>query len=566
MNLLRETAIPGDDEHDEETDPDETGSETISTVIARVAKLSELVTGLPCPSCRSPTLAVRAVNCALGLVCRLQTCTSCDGVVNTTYSSDRIGGTAGHLPFVVTRAVVSASLDMGVGHSGIVKLCRYLDMNTVSQNTFDAHSQAIVEASMVVADNILTDAAKVVRQVYPSVAATDSDADDDIIDLAVSYDGSWMKRGHTSAYGIGCVIDTLTGLVLDLTILSSYCQACSCAEARCGGRDTAQYQTWLANHKNCNANYHGTSGGMEVKAAEILWGRSLNRGFRYTTMVSDGDARTFKHLTEKKVYGDDVTIEKEECINHVAKRMGTALRKLATQTKKAGVTLGGRGQGKLTANAITQLTGYYGKAIRSHPNDLDGTQDAVFATFNHVSSTDEKPNHGKCPTGTSSWCFYQRALAEGKQPGDHASNVSTPLSPEVAAHVEDVYLRLGHRDLLSRCLRNTTQNRNESLHARVWAKCPKTGFVGMQRVLFATCLAVSEFNSGALTTVEQLYSEMGMPTGTHLIASGEKADSKRLKKSLRQAESRTKEVRRARKLYQVVAASASASDYAPGEF
>ena len=32
-----------------------------------------------------------------------------------------------------------------------------------------------------------------------------------------------------------------------------------------------------------------------------------------------------------KVYGDDVKITKEECTNHVAKRMGTALRKLATQ-------------------------------------------------------------------------------------------------------------------------------------------------------------------------------------------------------------------------------------------
>ena len=106
-------------------------------------------------------------------------------------------------------------------------------------------------------------------------------------------------------------------------------------------------------------------------------------------------------------------------------------------------------------------------------------------------------------------------------------------------------------DLLSRCFRNTTQNRNESLHARVWAKCPKTGFVGMQRVLFATCL----------------YSEMSMPTGTYLIVSGEKADRMRLKQSLRQAEARTKEVRRARKLYQVVAASsASASYYAPGDF
>ena len=121
-------------------------------------------------------------------------------------------------------------------------------------------------------------------------------------------------------------------------------------------------------------------------------------------------------------------------------------------------------------------------------------------------------------------------------------------------------------DILSRCFRNTTQNRNESLHARVWAKCPKTGFVGMQRVLFAACFTVPEFNSCALTTVEQLYSEMSMPTGTYLIVSGEKADRMRLKQSLRQAEARTKEVRRARKLYQVVAASASASDYAPGDF
>lgn len=175
QHLLCETAIPREDEPDDESnpDPDDTGSDTVSTVIARVNKLSELVAGLPCPSCRSTSLAVRAVNCGLGLVCQLQTyCTSCDDTINTTHSSDRIGGTAGHLPFVVTRAVVSASLNMGVGHSGIVKLCRYLDMNAVNQTTFAVHSQAIVDASMVVANNILTDAAKIVRRVYtdPSVA------------------------------------------------------------------------------------------------------------------------------------------------------------------------------------------------------------------------------------------------------------------------------------------------------------------------------------------------------------------------------------------------------------
>ena len=56
-------------------------------------------------------------------------------------------------------------------------------------------------------------------------------------------------------------------------------------------------------------------------------------------MVTDGDSKLFKHLTNLCVY-DDVELRKEECINHVTKRLGTALRKLAAPGKKGGVTLG----------------------------------------------------------------------------------------------------------------------------------------------------------------------------------------------------------------------------------
>ena len=240
-------------------------------------------------------------------------------------------------------------------------------MNAITHTTFATHSSAVTDASKETACNILDNAAKVVRRVY--VEADPSLANAELIDLTVSYDGSWMKRGHNSAYGIGCVIDTVTGLVLDLTVLSSYCQACSCAKARFGGSDPAKFHAWFRSHENdCNKNYTGAAGGMEVTAAEIMWGRSEFKGFRYTTMVSDGDARTFRHLSDLKVYGEDVALAKEECINHVAKRMGTALQKLSTQTKKNGVTLGGRGEGKLTHGAITKLSAYYGTAIRPHPN------------------------------------------------------------------------------------------------------------------------------------------------------------------------------------------------------
>ena len=132
---------------------------------------------------------------------------------------------------------------------------------------------------------------------------------------------------------------------------------------------------------------------------------------------------------------------------------------------------------------------YYDRTIRLYPDYLD----AFLASFYHVSSTN--PQHDRCPQGKDSWCFYQ-ALAEGKQPGDQKSNVKYKLSPEVAAQVQAVNLRLIRRDLLSRCPRSATHNPNESLHAKMWAKFPKTSFAGLQRVLLAICLAVAEFNSG----------------------------------------------------------------------
>ena len=100
--------------------------------------------------------------------------------------------------------------------------------------------------------------------------------------------------------------------------------------------------------------------------------------------MSDGDAKAFKHLCDRRVYGN-VELKKEECIKHVAKRIGTALRKLRASSKKVGVVMGGRGHDKLTLAAIDRLEG---KAVRGHPNNLDAMRDAVWATFYHATSTD----------------------------------------------------------------------------------------------------------------------------------------------------------------------------------
>lgn len=110
------------------------------------------------------------------------------------------------------------------------------------------------------------------------------------------------------------------------------------------GNNSPEYEVWYADHSKsgrCEKNYDGSSGAMEVHVANVLWKRSIDVSqMRYTEILSDGDSKTFLSLSKSKIY-DDKQIVKEECINHVAKRLGTALRNKVKEWKVKGVCLGG---------------------------------------------------------------------------------------------------------------------------------------------------------------------------------------------------------------------------------
>ncbi|EFN77635.1 hypothetical protein EAI_00059, partial [Harpegnathos saltator] len=65
------------------------------------------------------------------------------------------------------------------------------------------------------------------------------------------------------------------------------------------------------------------------------------------------------------------------------------------------------GKGKLTGKLIDDLSKYYGLAIRRNPNSIEGMKNDIWATLFHKLSTDEKPQHEKCPPGEDSWCTWQ---------------------------------------------------------------------------------------------------------------------------------------------------------------
>ncbi|GFY26894.1 uncharacterized protein TNCV_930351 [Trichonephila clavipes] len=156
----------------------------------------------------------------------------------------------------------------------------------------------------------------------------------------------------------------LTGYVVDFEVMSKVCRHCSVAKNKLG-QSSAEFSIWYEGHKSeCDINHLGSSTSMEMEAALTLWKRSTSLGFRYITVLSDGDC--------------------------------------------------GKAHGSLKKATIKKLTTYYQKAILRNKGDVNAMKTAIYATLLHSISTDAKSQHSMCPAGENSWCFYQSAIANGE--------------------------------------------------------------------------------------------------------------------------------------------------------
>lgn len=50
---------------------------------------------------------------------------------------------------------------------------------------------------------------------------------DGMVDVDVTFDGSWMKKGHKSHIGVAFVVEVDLGLALDFVVMSNWCSMCA---------------------------------------------------------------------------------------------------------------------------------------------------------------------------------------------------------------------------------------------------------------------------------------------------------------------------------------------------
>lgn len=485
--------------------------------------ISELSNYMVCTHCKSK--AVLKERILFGLVSEFYVeCSSCSTL--STFKSSPVLKSSNH-DYEVNVRIIYAMRTLGLGLYGIKNFCTAMDMpQPVSQKSYDRILKNIKAASSEVAVSSMKKAAN------EEILASETN------EICVSGDGTWKTRGHTSRIGVCSVIGDVTGKVIDVEVLSSYCKGCDKWEGqRCG----KAYEAWKLRHKpHCVKNHSGSSGKMEVDGMKKIFERSISgRNAKYVKYIGDGDTKTFPELQSVAPYA----VEKVECVGHIQKRMGTRLRKLKllNRGKKLSDGKSISGKNRLTDKLIDKFTTYYGNAIRGNSNSVQDMRKNIWAIYCHYRSTDEEPMHYFCPTGATSWCDYQKAVLSGKVLlYKHKNIVPIPVMEEI----KPVFTELSAPKLLKKCLGGKTQNANESFNSTVWKYCPKTSGSSKTVADIATNEAVVMFNEGMGGRLNIL-KQLGCEIGKFSVTSALQADSVRIKKAEIKCKFSTLEARRA---------------------
>ena len=452
---------------------------------------STIETGSVCSICHSKLKVCESFKNRRGMVARITSKWTNKHCKNVKFLSDP----RSQKTTTLNKTAVLAGRSAGLGRRGLQTITASLDLlPPITGRAYSEHNKQIAKDIGPVTQNMLKEACNRVHDFYEK-------PHDQILDVGVSVDGTWMTRSFMSKFGVTAANSCETGEVLDFEIMCRVCELCKAYKIN---HTQQEFNNWWAIHKNsaeCQINHTENSGLMESAAAVIIFKRSEQKSkLRFTSMLGDGDTKTIASINEAKPYGAGVVVKKEECIGHVAKRFYKRLERVRCKRVKnpKGVVATIKGASGLTKENLATICRYYRGAILSNTDNVDGMIRDIQAVFHHCSSTDEKPQHSFCPKG---WCKFNKYEQEkAKNPN---TNMPVPkhrtkplIPPFYARYFKKSFDKVCRRELLEKCKRGATQNTNERFHSVIWGMASKNKWCSLTTVRIAVSLAIAKYNLG----------------------------------------------------------------------
>lgn len=332
-------------------------------------------------------------------------------------------------------------------------------------------------------------------------------------DIAASFDGSWRGHGFNSIVGYTSGASVYLDKLIGVDVRHKTCSVCKGkGDCRLG--------------PDCGKNHKGSSGSMEAEGAKAIVKKIFDDNHvKITKYLGDGDSRAFGRVKQQIGELDlDWTIEKLECANHIAKRIGARLREAVKKIKG----LGGRGGGKLTVAVINQIQRYYTWIIYSSEGNVELMQKRILAMFDHIASSDDNPQHDNCDPF---FCKYNKIIASDSD-NVYYHEDHFHVRKDIMDQVKKIFVDLSSKDLMEKVAHRRTQNTNECANSTLWNLISKNGFSHRGVVELSAYMAVCFYNEGRIAILDVL-SSLGVPLGEGMADKFKKEDQLRVQKKAR---------------------------------
>ncbi|CAF1513551.1 unnamed protein product [Rotaria sordida] len=496
----------------------------------------------------------------------------------------------------------AASAATGIGYEGISTLMASLCLSITTKKHF-------IQQTYTIHSNLHEFAQKQFQLLINNIRQSANIHDiDSVLNVYVSIDGTWKRRGHISNYGIVFLIHVETGYCIDYEVLSLRCETCDVKKSQLTAK---QIESWFKSHKlSCSKNYDGTSKGMEAEGASRIFRRSLSKSLRYKWLVCDGDSSTYDRV--KNIYIEQETADEDNTDDDPAQHdnelntgfqemiSGVTLTAHDRKKMKTDGTFGTTGKsqqpkeagrvrktlvdgkpfggsvGRMTDATMHKMSEMYGLAIRQGADEgqdlgededeiVDRLQKKCLAAFHHLIVHENKEDqHYYCPDGALSWCSYKRDQVINKNE-DEIKNKNR-LDPVFLELLQKMINDLTSKELLSRCVRGLTQNSNESLNSVVWSILSKSKYHGFSSIQGAAAAATVYFNGGRSSLLE-FFQQSGIEINEDLYLNLMAKDEKRIKKAEQIVEQRQILIaNKSRQRLQSMQAANDTSEYGSGSF
>ena len=157
---------------------------------------------------------------------------------------------------------------LGIGHSEIKRCTTVMNIpKQMTQKNYDYLVLKIPNITVEVAQKTMADAVADLGQ--------QCENDDKILDICVSCDGIWQRKGFSSLNGVFASFSMDSDNVLDIEAMSRVCSGCSLNQ-NLAKRDLNAYARWKNSHI-FKMNFIGSGSGMEKEGANCIFQRSIKK-------------------------------------------------------------------------------------------------------------------------------------------------------------------------------------------------------------------------------------------------------------------------------------------------